>query len=168
MIAVHPARQPIARMKVAAIEHISAVEKENCLSVAPIGKIDTKAFKFGVAEETTAVLAAQAGVNALARILVEEPEPRHGGVVYHQVVFRHAPAEPINLFLQIEAVGYRYAPLEIMLVRYDPAKMNPGLNVIAGEEVFFIPNPAQGLWAHRDRFWSPQEDLCKRELAHRN
>ena len=69
---------------------------------------------------------------------------------------------------EIEVVGYRYAPLEIMLERYDPAKMSPGPNVIAGEEVFFIPNPAQGLWAHRDRFWSPQEDLCKRELAHRN
>jgi hypothetical protein len=69
---------------------------------------------------------------------------------------------------EIEAVGYRYSSLETMLERYHPAKMNPGLNLIAGEEIFFIPNPAQGLWAHRDRFWSLQEDLCKRELAHRN
>ena len=68
---------------------------------------------------------------------------------------------------EIEAVGYRYAPLEEMLERYNPAKMSAGPNVIAGEEVYFIANPAHGLWAHRDRFLSPQEDSCKRELAHR-
>jgi nickel-dependent lactate racemase len=68
---------------------------------------------------------------------------------------------------EIEAAGYRYAPLEEMLERYNPAKMSAGPNVIAGEEVYFIANPAHGLWAHRDRFLSSQEDSCKRELAHR-
>ena len=69
---------------------------------------------------------------------------------------------------EIESVGYRYAPLDRMAKTYDPVKMTPGLNVIAGEEVFFIANPAHGLWAHRGRFLSLQEDSCRRELAHRN
>jgi nickel-dependent lactate racemase len=69
---------------------------------------------------------------------------------------------------EIEAVGYRHAPLDRMLELYDPAKMNQGPNLIRGEEVLFIANPAQGLWAHRERFLSSQEDSCRRELAHRN
>jgi nickel-dependent lactate racemase len=69
---------------------------------------------------------------------------------------------------EIEAVGYRYAPLSRMLELYDPAKMNAGHNVVAGEEVFFIANPALGLWAHRDRFLLSQEDSSVCGLAHRN
>ena len=69
---------------------------------------------------------------------------------------------------EIEGVGYRYAPLDRMAKTYDPVNMNPGRNEIAGEEVFFIANPAHGLWAHRDRFLAPKEDSCRRELAHRN
>jgi nickel-dependent lactate racemase len=69
---------------------------------------------------------------------------------------------------EIEAVGHRYAPLERMLERYDPAKMSAGPNVIAGKEVFFIANPAQGLWAHRGRFLLSQEDSRICGLAHRN
>jgi hypothetical protein len=39
-----------------------------------------------------------------------------------------------------------------MLERYDPAKLKDGYNVVEGEEVFFVSNPALGLWAHRSRF----------------
>jgi hypothetical protein len=68
---------------------------------------------------------------------------------------------------EIEAVGYRYAPLDRALEWYDPAKMNLGQNLIRGEEVFFIANPAQGLWTYRDRFILSQGDsACG--LAHRN
>jgi hypothetical protein len=40
-----------------------------------------------------------------------------------------------------------------MKSRYNPAQLSDGLNTLAdGEEVFFISNPAIGLWAYRGRF----------------
>jgi hypothetical protein len=54
---------------------------------------------------------------------------------------------------EIEAVQFRYAPLSEMMSRYDPARLLEGPNTLPdGEEVFFISNPALGLWAHRERF----------------
>ncbi len=53
---------------------------------------------------------------------------------------------------EVEGVGFRYAPLEQMLRRYDPARLADGFNTVDGEEIFFISNPALGLWAHRERF----------------
>ncbi|HEV2274916.1 MAG TPA: lactate racemase domain-containing protein [Acidobacteriaceae bacterium] len=53
---------------------------------------------------------------------------------------------------EVESVGFGYAPLNTMLSRYDPAKLHEGRNKIDGEDVFFISNPALGLWATRRRF----------------
>jgi nickel-dependent lactate racemase len=54
---------------------------------------------------------------------------------------------------EIEGVCFRYAPLDAMLKRYDPKKLKDGVNTLPdGEEIFFICNPALGLWAHRARF----------------
>ena len=54
---------------------------------------------------------------------------------------------------EIESVGFRYAPLKAMQARYDPAKLKDGRNTLPdGEEIFYISNPAIGLWAHRARF----------------
>jgi len=52
---------------------------------------------------------------------------------------------------EIEGVGYAYGDLETMLKRYDPAKLSQGVNMVDGEEIFFVGNPALGLWAHRSR-----------------
>ncbi|MCG8585164.1 MAG: D-mannonate epimerase [Pirellulales bacterium] len=53
---------------------------------------------------------------------------------------------------EIEGVGYGYAELEEMQARYNPAELAPGWNTMPdGERVFFVANPALGLWAHRDR-----------------
>jgi len=53
---------------------------------------------------------------------------------------------------EIEGVGFCYAPLEEMRRRYDPARLTDGYNTVDGEQIFFISNPALGLWAHRERF----------------
>lgn len=53
---------------------------------------------------------------------------------------------------EIEGVGYKYADLDEMRRRYDPARLVDGWNTLAdGEQVFYISNPALGLWAYAGR-----------------
>ena len=53
---------------------------------------------------------------------------------------------------EIEKANFRYAPLAAMMQRCDPAKLRDGFQTMPdGEEIFYISNPALGLWAHRDR-----------------
>jgi nickel-dependent lactate racemase len=54
---------------------------------------------------------------------------------------------------EIEGVNYGYADYSEMVRKYDPTKMKDGYQKMPdGETVFFISNPAVGLWAHRNRF----------------
>lgn len=54
---------------------------------------------------------------------------------------------------EIESVNFAYADLLKMLNKYNPEKLIDGYNILPdGEEIFFISNPALGLWAHKDRF----------------
>jgi nickel-dependent lactate racemase len=54
---------------------------------------------------------------------------------------------------EIESVNFRYADLKEMTRRYNPAKLKDGWNTMPdGEKIFFISNPALGLWAYRGRF----------------
>jgi nickel-dependent lactate racemase len=55
---------------------------------------------------------------------------------------------------ETEGVGFLYGDLKSMLSRYNPAALRDGFNTVNGEEVFFISNPALGLWASRARFSS--------------
>ncbi len=53
---------------------------------------------------------------------------------------------------EVEAAGYQYMPYDEAAAIYDPAKLTDGIHTINGEEVFYISNPALGLWADRSRF----------------
>lgn len=54
---------------------------------------------------------------------------------------------------EIESVGYDYLPLSELLKQYDIASLKDGWNTLAdGEEIYYISNPALGLWAYPDRF----------------
>jgi nickel-dependent lactate racemase len=54
---------------------------------------------------------------------------------------------------EIEAVGFRYGDLSALMSRYDPLRLRDGWNrLVDGEEVYFISNPALGLWGTADRF----------------
>lgn len=54
---------------------------------------------------------------------------------------------------EIESVNYNYADLDKMIKKYNPAELKDGFNITEdGEEIFFISNPALGLWSYRDRF----------------
>ena len=54
---------------------------------------------------------------------------------------------------ETEGVNFGYASLEDTKKRYDPRLLKDGFNVMDdGEEIYYISNPALGLWACRDRF----------------
>ena len=53
---------------------------------------------------------------------------------------------------EIESVNFKYAPQEEMLEKYNPGVLKEGFNTTAnGEEIYYISNPALGLWASRER-----------------
>ena len=53
---------------------------------------------------------------------------------------------------EIEKAGYLYADLDETLQRYNPRTLKQGYNRMPdGEEIYYISNPAVGLWASRDR-----------------
>ena len=54
---------------------------------------------------------------------------------------------------EVRSVGFEAASCEEMTARYDPASLKDGFNVLSdGEEIFYISNPALGLWAYREKF----------------
>ncbi|HZH71556.1 MAG TPA: hypothetical protein VFD91_03605, partial [Mariniphaga sp.] len=54
---------------------------------------------------------------------------------------------------EIESVGFKYADIEEITAKYNPAELKDGFNIMDdGEEIFYISNPAIGLWAYKDRF----------------
>jgi len=54
---------------------------------------------------------------------------------------------------EIESVGFSWADIDEITGRYNPENLKNGFNIMPdGEEIFFISNPALGLWAHSDRF----------------
>ena len=53
---------------------------------------------------------------------------------------------------EIESVGFEAADYQETVGSYDPAKLRYGFNTVDGEQIYFIPNPALGLWIDRERF----------------
>ncbi|MCI5778357.1 MAG: lactate racemase domain-containing protein [Lentisphaeria bacterium] len=53
---------------------------------------------------------------------------------------------------EIRSVGFEYGDLDAMLKKYDVSKLKDGMNLVDGEEIFYISNPALGLWALRSAF----------------
>ena len=53
---------------------------------------------------------------------------------------------------EIDGVGFKSASYDELAARYDPEKLAYGYNTVDGEEIYFIPNPALGLWINREKF----------------
>ena len=53
---------------------------------------------------------------------------------------------------EIESVGFRSASYDELVKKYDPEKLHYGYNTVDGEEIYYIPNPALGLWINREKF----------------
>ncbi len=56
---------------------------------------------------------------------------------------------------EIESVGYNYAVLDTLKARYPVDRLVQGWNTLpGGERLFYVPNPALGLWTTKERFES--------------
>ena len=53
---------------------------------------------------------------------------------------------------EITDVGFQAADYDEMAKKYDPKALQYGYNTVDGEEIYFIPNPALGLWINREKF----------------
>ncbi|MBR4941875.1 MAG: DUF2088 domain-containing protein [Clostridia bacterium] len=56
---------------------------------------------------------------------------------------------------EIHSVGFDWMDYSEAVSKYDPKALRDGFNTLEdGEEIFYISNPALGLWAHRARFFT--------------
>ena len=47
---------------------------------------------------------------------------------------------------EVEGVNFKYIPYDEITKKYDPKVLTDGFHTIDGEEIFYISNPALGLW----------------------
>jgi len=60
---------------------------------------------------------------------------------------------------EIESVNYQFASLEEMTARYDPQNLKEGYNTMPdGEQIYYISNPALGLWSWKENFNLNKDD----------
>ena len=65
---------------------------------------------------------------------------------------RYCPGPAVSR-AEIESVGFEWGNLAEASGRYDVNSLSLGWNTMPdGEKIFFVPNPAMGLWAERRRF----------------
>ncbi len=54
---------------------------------------------------------------------------------------------------EVRGVHFNAVDYDEVVKKYDPTTLEPGWNTLSdGEEIFFIPNPALGLWIDKNRF----------------
>ena len=53
---------------------------------------------------------------------------------------------------EIESVNFKWISYDEIIKKYDPNKLVDGFNEVDGEKIFYISNPALGLWACKDKF----------------
>lgn len=53
---------------------------------------------------------------------------------------------------EIASVGFNAADYDELAEKYNPNRLQYGYNEVDGEEIYYIPNPALGLWINREKF----------------
>ena len=60
---------------------------------------------------------------------------------------------------EIESVNYDFGELDELTARYDPLILKEGFNTMPdGEQIYYISNPALGLWSWKEKFKSNEDD----------
>lgn len=49
---------------------------------------------------------------------------------------------------EVESVNFKYMPYDEAIALYPPDKLKDGWNTVNGEEIYYISNPALGLWVY--------------------
>jgi len=79
----------------------------------------------------------KANLSAAAHLIHGSPENR----------FRVTYAAGHLSAAEVNSVGYSFGDIDSLMKRYDPLSLQTGFHRLAdGEEFYFIPNPATGLW----------------------
>ncbi len=113
-------------------------------------KIDELIRKFGY-RGTPATLKAVAEHEDLQHNLGAAAHLIHGSSE-GRFSITYCPGPDVTLD-EVRSVGFHAVPYEKMAARYNPSKLKDGFNTMPdGEEVFYISNPALGLWAFREKF----------------
>jgi nickel-dependent lactate racemase len=53
---------------------------------------------------------------------------------------------------EIESAGFQWGDLKEQMALYNIKTLSSGWNTVAGERIFYVPNPALGLWAEKHKF----------------
>jgi nickel-dependent lactate racemase len=69
----------------------------------------------------------------------------------NRFTIRYCPGDKVTR-QEIESVGFQWGDLREAQERYDINKLSSGWNTVDGEKIFFVPNPALGLWAEKRKF----------------
>jgi len=77
----------------------------------------------------------------------------HAGYVYLRGEFWELAKKLDACFSELEKAGFLYMDYDEAISKYNPKILLNGFNTLKdGEVVFFISNPALGLWACKDKF----------------
>jgi nickel-dependent lactate racemase len=69
----------------------------------------------------------------------------------NRFTIRYCPGSKVTR-QEIESVGFQWGDLKEEQSKYDINKLSSGWNTVNGERIFFVPNPALGLWAEKTKF----------------
>jgi nickel-dependent lactate racemase len=69
----------------------------------------------------------------------------------NRFTIRYCPGSKVTR-QEIESVGFQWGDLKEAQSKYDITKLSSGWNTVDGERIFFVPNPALGLWAEKTKF----------------
>lgn len=65
----------------------------------------------------------------------------------------YCPGEGGVTLDEVRSVGFNAVAYDEMAARYNPNELKDGFNTMPdGEEIFYISNPALGLWAYKEKF----------------
>jgi nickel-dependent lactate racemase len=65
----------------------------------------------------------------------------------------YCPGESGVSLDEVRSVGFLAEEYDVMINRYNPDLLQDGFNTMPdGEEIFYISNPALGLWAYKEKF----------------
>jgi nickel-dependent lactate racemase len=70
--------------------------------------------------------------------------------------------------VEVEGVGFNYMDINEAMALYSPEKMRNGINIVNGEEVYFIDSPSLGLWTSAAKFKEALDNnmaFCERMIA---